>query len=72
MPPLESLAITFGILAAVYALTSAIHAHKLERVQRELVETQQALRLTEVKLSTLVPMEEPDDANLSLVGSSNS
>ena len=72
MPPLESLAITFGILAAVYALTSAIHAHKLERVQRELVETQQALRLTEVKLSTLVPMEEPDEANLSLVGSSNS
>lgn len=72
MPPLESLAITFGILAAVYALTSAIHAHKLERVQRELVETQQALRLTEVKLSTLVPMEEPNEANLSLVDPSNS
>lgn len=72
MPPLESLAITFGILAAVYALTSAIHAHKLERVQRELVETQQALRLTEAKLSTLVPMEEPNEANLSLVDPSNS
>ena len=72
MPPLENLAITFGVLAAVYALTSAIHAHKLERVQRELVETQQALRLTEAKLSTLVPMEEPNEANLSLVDPSNS